>query len=230
MNPILSVMKIHLKDRWTWFLIPWLFVLMSSFLINLLVGHIINDPEGFVTGGLSSIFVFMLIAGGIIVTQTFPFAIGMCVRRTDYFLGTVATISAFSALSAALLSLLSWIEELTEGWGTNMSYFYLPFLEDLGWVGLPLFFFILLLNAFFTSFTIASLHKRFGRKGIFTLTIVFLLMSSIVSYLFLYFEWWDEIFNWIVDLSLKDVTVWLFPLTALYMLLSYWLLRRSMES
>ncbi|MHC0036416.1 hypothetical protein [Pseudoneobacillus sp. C159] len=77
-----GVLKMYLRDKWAWFFIPTI-ILTSVFILNFIVSLFISNDEKFYTGGISYIFVYMLVMGIIVVTQTFPYAIGMSVRRTE---------------------------------------------------------------------------------------------------------------------------------------------------
>ncbi|MFK4996826.1 hypothetical protein ACI2OX_02705 [Bacillus sp. N9] len=48
----------------------------------------INSQKDFYTGGVTSIFIYIFVLGILVVIQTFPFALGMSIRRKDYFVAT----------------------------------------------------------------------------------------------------------------------------------------------
>jgi len=108
MNRIIGVMKTQLQDRFGWIFLPWI-IMLSSFTVNLIIGSTMGD-ESFYTGGLASIYVYMLVLGIMSVVQTFPFLIGFGVRRKDYFWGTSLSICAVSFVSAFALWLLGYVE------------------------------------------------------------------------------------------------------------------------
>ncbi|MCU6339498.1 hypothetical protein KW823_23575, partial [Enterobacter quasiroggenkampii] len=68
-----------------WFLAPWCFVLLPSFLINVLIGYLLQPEQGYYSGGVVSIFIYLLILGIVAVTQNFSFAFGINIRRKDYY-------------------------------------------------------------------------------------------------------------------------------------------------
>src|SRR5690348_17224339 len=127
MNRIKSVVSMHAKDKNSWFFIP-LMVLGVSFSINVLIAYLLGGKTPIYTGGLLSIYVYMLVGGVIVVTGSFPFAIGFSIRRKDYFWGTVTMAALISAIWAVLISLLSFVEgSLIHNWGVNLHFFHLPF-------------------------------------------------------------------------------------------------------
>ena len=84
MNRISGVLKLHSRDKWSWIYIPAI-ILFSSFVVNLTVSYLFMNQEDMYTGGLTSIVIYLFVAGIIVVGKTFPFAIGMSIRRNRLF-------------------------------------------------------------------------------------------------------------------------------------------------
>ncbi|UVI30094.1 hypothetical protein [Paenibacillus spongiae] len=194
--------------------------------MNYILGYFFD--EELYTGGISSIFIFMLIIGMILQQQTFPFAIGLSVRRTDYYWGTVAVSGIVIGVTSLLLMLLSAVEgELLEGWGVGLHFFYLPHFSD-GPILLRVWIsFALMLHLFHLGFGIASVHRRYGKLGMLVLSLSVFLASSIAGFLLTYYRWWDDLFEMLIGLSAAELASWSFPITVLYAIASYALLRRS---
>lgn len=115
MNQVNRVIHIHMKQKLGWFYLPWA-IMMFSFIVNLLIGFIVNG-EKFYTGGLATMFIYMFVGALIGVVQLFPFSLGFSIRRTDFYTGTVILIIGISIFTAILLLLLSSLENWTNGWG-----------------------------------------------------------------------------------------------------------------
>ncbi|PYI54529.1 hypothetical protein [Paenibacillus flagellatus] len=227
MNRTASVFRMNARDKLSWFYIPWL-ILGISFAINLVIGYLLSEENGMYTGGIASIYVYMFVMGLIVLAQTFPFALGLGVRRTDYFWGTTATGGAVSALFAVILIALGAMERhLTGGWGVNLHFFHLPYLNDGPIVAQLWVSFALLMHVFFSGFVIASLYRRFGKTGLYVLFAVLLLGGSVGSYLLTYYGKWIAVFGSLFDRSASELAVWLFAIAAAYALASYRLLRRA---
>src|SRR3954451_20964836 len=143
------------RDKWAWFLIPNI-ILFSVFLLNFIVSLIISSDEKIYTGGVSYIFFYMLVMGIMVVVQTFPYAIGMSIRRTDYFLGTVVMAVAVNILFGIMLVVLSFIENATNGWGDRVHFFHFPYLNDGSLLEQLTMYVILLINLFFIGILISS--------------------------------------------------------------------------
>ena len=96
MNRIVNVVALQTKDKFSWFLLPWIIV-GSSFVINIIIAILIGGKSPIYTGGMSSIYIYMLVVGGLCVAGPFPLALGFSARRRDYYLGTTALAIAFIA-------------------------------------------------------------------------------------------------------------------------------------
>lgn len=229
MNRIPGVVKLQLRDK-TMLYMPWMIVSIS-FVVNVLIAVFLaadNQTEGIHTGGLASLYVYMLVAGLVLPPQTFPFALGLGVRRKDYFWGTTAVMAAISALFSLLLLLLSFIEEdLTGGWGVNLHFFKLPYLND-GPVFAQLWiFFSCQLHMFYLGFAIAAVYRRLGKKGLWTLALVSFVVFTIASYVCTYFGWWGDIFGWLAAHTAFELSLYAFVGAVIYAGISYALLRRA---
>ncbi|MEW9700991.1 hypothetical protein [Paenibacillus sp. SI8] len=213
MNRIRSVVKMHLKDKSMWFITPWL-VLAASFVINLFFAVMMNEVDSFHTGGLASIFIYVLIVGIITLKETFPLATGLSVRRTDYFLGTVSAAALANFISALILVLLSFVEGATNGWGVHLNYFQLEFLKDASLIQVGAIYLIILLNQYFLGLAISSLHGRFGRNGLFAFFAAIFLIGSLGTYLMTYYQQWGPLFEWLIH-HYMELFWWMIPATAL---------------
>lgn len=224
MNPITNVLKMHFRDKKTWFMMPWM-IMGISFSINLIISFFSDELY---TGGLYSFYVFVFVAGILTLAQVFPFAIGFGVRRMDFLWGTAATVILASAMNSLGLVLLSFAESTWFNfWGTNLHFFHLPYWSD-GDVLTQLWIsFITLLHFFFLGFVIASVHRRFGRAGVYVFLIGLSVLFTIVSFLCTSNKWWGSILAWLGGQSALDFSLWMIPYLACYGLLSFLLLRRA---
>ncbi|TDF92744.1 hypothetical protein [Paenibacillus piri] len=227
MNRVNGVIRMHLRDKGSLLYMPWL-ILCFSFVVNLIIGAMMREDHGLYTGGISSIYIYMLVIGIITVSQTFPFALGMSIRRKDYFWGTTAVIVGTSALSSVLLLLLGFAEsELTGGWGVHLHFFKLPYLNDGSAFAQLWISFALQVHMFFLGFVISSVHRRFGKTGTWILALVMLLVGTVGSFACTYYGWWLPMFGWIAAHSAFQLTLWIFALAIVYAIASYSLLRRA---
>lgn len=228
MNQIIGVMKIHLRDKWSWLYLPWL-ILCSSFVVNIVVSLFIEEPM--YTGGIMSIYIFMLVSGLMILPQTFPFALGFNVRRTDFFMGTVFVGLLVNAASAIMLFLLSIVEnKLTGGWGTELNFFHLPYLNDGPAIGQIWIYMVLLTHMYFCGLAISTIHRRFGKIGMYIFSISSILIFSVLVLMSTYFHWWGDIIGFLSGYSAVELASGLFLLVIIYLLFSYLMLRKATVS
>ncbi len=228
MNAVVSVMKMHDRDKLLWFIAPWLLQFIA-FLVTLIVGLLTHGyGTSFSSGGAGDIYIFYFVVGIFNTTDTFPYALGFGVRRKDYVLGTVALAASLFVVVALALVTLGGIEShVTDGWGVGMRFFAPPYLGDGSfpqqwWVD-----FSLLMTLFSLGFFIGSIYRRFGRLGLwaFLTAMVFLLTTwfSLAAYL----NRWGVLFAWFGQHTAFELTIWLFPIMALCLLAAYLLLRRA---
>lgn len=207
---------------WT---IPWI-IIGANFLINLLIALSLDVGESINTGAIASIFIYTFVAGTITIKETFPFALGLSIRRKDYFFGTAVTAIIVNVSSALGLAILSVIEEATNGWWVRLHLFKVQFLNDLSLIGTFGIYLIILLHMYFLGFVISSLHRRFGGASMYIFFTSLLLIGTVGSYIFTHFGLWGGLLDWIIH-SYMDIFWWMVPLVVVYLVAAYGLLRRA---
>jgi len=228
MNAVRTVVKMHSRGISIWFLLPS--VLLIQFLATLIVILIIllfGGTTPFYPGGLVAICTLMFLLGIMSLNDTFPFALGFGVRRTDYVLGTTVMAVAVSAVAAVLWLLFSLLESVTGGWGVELHYFHLPYFNDGSLIEQFWVYFVVLANMYFLGFVIGSIYQRFGRASTLIFLLIVFLLMSIFSFVWAYLRWWGAIFHWFSQFTAFELALLLLPLTAFYLLVSYLLLRRA---
>ena len=227
MNRITGVVRMYARDKWGWFFLPWI-IMGSSFVINLIIAGTLSD-EPLRTGGLASIFIYMMVAGIVGASQSFPFAIGFTVRRKDFLLGTLAMMGGVSLISSVIILLLRAIESGTDGWGVDLRFFDISYLNEGNVVAQWWVLFSFMLHMFALGFVISSIHRRFGRAGIITAMILVMLAVTIGLFLIGYFDRWEDIGNWLKDNppTAAEFSSWLAPVTTVYALATYAMLRKA---
>lgn len=229
MSRAVGVFKMHYRDKLSWFYLPW-GIMACSFIVNFIIAYFIQESstEGHITGGILSIFIYLLIIGIALFPQTFPFVLSYSVRRKDYFWGTTAMITLVSIITSILLVLLGVVEShVIEGWGVNMAFFDLPYLSDGNVLQQAWVMFSLFMNLFFMGFAIACFYRSTGRTGMIVSGCILLIVGSLGSYLMSVNGGWILLFEWFVKYSLAQHAVWLFGLAVIYAVLSYLMVRRS---
>lgn len=222
MNRVRGVLGIHRRYHGMWFAVPWL-VLASSFVVNIVLAAVTGAE--FHTLAMMSVHLTALAAGVLIMMQTFPFALGLGVRRADYFVGTVAAAALVSAGSAVLLTLLTELERNMHGlWGGRMHFFRLPFDTVLTPVKLASFHFMLMTVMFLTGFLIFSVFARYGRPGMVAMFVGGPAVLSVLAFAITHNGWWPPLIAWLLDFSALPLR--LLPIAVFLALVMNRLLRR----
>lgn len=226
MKRISGVMALHTRNHSFW--LPSVFVLGAAFVINVVIGLLMGGSVTIYTGALASLYVYMLIAGAMIVKDTFPFALGMSVRRADYFVGTTAIALAVCVAWAVVLQLFVLIEsQLTNGWGVGLHFFDVPYLSEGPMLARLWAYFAPLLFMYIVGFALACLYQRFGSVGLNLFFLATLVLSTIGLFVVGYNQWWGEIFGWLSRQTAAGLALWLIPIIVGSALWAYLLLRKA---
>ena len=227
MSAISSVLTLQSRDKLGWIYIPLIIVIMN-FVINLTVSFFIpNEGNSYSIGVVLSIFIYFFIVGIIVVATSFPFAIGMSIRRVDYFIGTALTALISISAFTLLIVLMGQLENQLNGWGNEHYFFHFPYLNDgtvLEQIGI---FLILFLYLFFLGFMLTSFVKRFGRRGVFIGSTTILVIGSVAAYLMHAYSLWTNIFDWVGGLTAAQIAYWHIPFLLFYVLASFLFLRKA---
>ncbi len=105
--------------------------------------------------------------------------------------------------------------------------FHLPYLSDGSLIEQLCIYFVVMANLYFLGFVIGSIYRRFGRAGTLMFFLIVFLLMSIFTLVWTYLRWWGAFFHWFSQFTAFELALLLLPLTALYLLASYLLLRRA---
>jgi len=115
MNTLVNIARYHLVDRLQYLVLP-VGVTLFAFGVNVVIFSVIPEtPEQNYSGGLFTLFVFMLVCGAMSMTKSLPFGLALGVSRRSYYLGTVLLVTGLSALYAVGITVLQAIEKGTGG-------------------------------------------------------------------------------------------------------------------
>ncbi len=224
MNRISVVMKMYVKDKTTWFIMPWS-ILSLIFVVNWIISSVLDHP--LYTGGFSYFFIYFMVLGITSLVFTFPFALSFSVRRKDFFLGTAAMSIGVSAISAFIFTLLAIVEKTLSGWGSELHFFNLPYLNDGSLLEQFWVFFATLLHLYFLGAVIAGVYVRYSGRGVYILMTILLLISTICTFFATRLGWWIDIFHWLKTHTAFELASWMGLIAVFYALITYLLLRRA---
>lgn len=202
MSRILQVTRLPLVAWRSTFGWPW-GILALSFAVNLAFFASIGDriPKGQTTGGLSSIYVVVLIFAGQSITQIFPFALALSVTRRTFYAAIWLFVLAEAVAFGVVLYLLKLIEDATNGWGISLNFYALPFLvERNGFRQILVYVGPFILVGAIGIFS-GVILKRWGLNGILALTATVLVAAGAAATLVTWLGRWGAVANWFADQS-----------------------------
>lgn len=166
MNTLVNVGRYHLVDRITWLALPW-GIMAFSFLVNIGVALAVPaDPHGIYTGGLVSLYIFMLICGALSMTRSLPFGLMMGISRRTYYAGTALLVLTLGVVYGLGLTLLQLIERASNGWGLNLHYFRIPWILNGPWYETWLTSFVLLVAFVLYGMWYGLVFRRWNLPGL----------------------------------------------------------------
>lgn len=190
MKTLVNVARYHLVDRITYVALPW-GILAFSFLINLAIAAMApTQPGGMYTGGLITIYVFLLICGVLSMTRELPFGLMLGVSRRGYYLGTALLVLALGIVYGLALTALQALERATGGWGSSLHYFRVPWIMDGPWYQTWVTSFVLLVLFFLYGMWYGLVYRRWGIVGLVTFVVAQMLVAlAVVAVVTLTHNW-----------------------------------------
>ena len=167
MNTLVNVGRYHLVDRLTWLALPW-GIMAFSFLVNIGIAlSVPASPHGIYTGGLVSLYVFLLICGALSMTRSLPFGLMMGISRRTYYLGTTLLVLALGVVYGlgADAAAGSWSAPRTGG-VSRLHFFRVPWIMDGPWYQTWLTSFVLLVVFFLYGMWYGLVFRRWSVPGL----------------------------------------------------------------
>src|SRR5262249_3548893 len=190
MKTLVNVARYHLVDRISYVALPW-GILAFSFLINLAIGAMAPPPQGGIyTGGLVSIYVFLLVCGSLSMTRELPFGLMLGISRRVYYLGTALLVLALGIVYGLALTVLQAIERASGGWGQSLHFFRVPWIMDGPWYQTWASSFVLLVLFFLYGMWYGLVYRRWGVVGLVTFIVAQMLVAlAVVAVVTLTHNW-----------------------------------------
>jgi len=165
MKTLVNVTRYHLVDRLTYWALPW-GILAFSFLINLAISGLLPSPQGDYTGGLFTIYAYLIVCGALSMTRSLPFGLMLGVSRRGYYLGTARLIVMLGVVWGLGLTVLQAAERATGGWGVGLHFFRVPWIMDGPWYVTWLTSFVLLVLFFWYGMWYGLVYRRWNVVGL----------------------------------------------------------------
>ena len=232
MTRIWNVVRLHLVNRWTYIVLPWI-ILGTAFAMTLAIWMILRSVGvtgiGVASGAVGSIFIYLMVAAIMSINLTFPFALGFSVTRRDFWLGSALTFITLSAVYSAGLTILAAIEVATDGWGlggTMFASFYFGG-ADASWLERFGLYFATYLFFYFVGAAIATIYQRWRNNGMLalfgTLGLVLIAGIALVSFT----NSWPAVGAWFDSNGPSGVIAWSLVPTVVAAVTGYFILRRA---
>lgn len=227
MNRIGGVWKVQWKE-WKGFVFqPWL-TLFTVFVVTQALFYVASSSDGMAFNGAAFIlFIYGFVYSIVLVSQSFPFLIGMSVSRKDFFYGTTFVLIASSLLNGAIFSLLSGMERITGYWWKDQRFFDYPYLTEGSFFPRLVVLSLLLLVYQMFGFFLGCLHRRFKSKGVWLFFIISILVMLAASYVPEVHHLGDEFMEWGNGRTAFELSLLLLPLIVLLAACSRLLIRRA---
>jgi hypothetical protein len=180
MNTLVNVARYHLVDRISWVVMPW-GILAFSFLVNVVIALVAPaGSHGIYTGGLATIYVFLLVCGALSMTRSLPFGLMLGVSRRAWYLGTALLVLAVGLAYGLALAVLQIVERATDGWGLSLHYFRIPWIMNGPWYQTWLTSFVLLVLFFLYGMWYGLVYRRWSVPGLVTFIAAQVLVALLV--------------------------------------------------
>ena len=202
MNHALRAARLHLIGWPIALFWPWA-IMVSSWAVNWVIFGALHSRgvEADFTGGLLSLYVVQFIVFAQLFTRGFQFAINLSVSRRAYYLGTWLVVLVLSFGNAVALTVLEAVENATGGWGVDLPFFGISFMDTDNVVTQVLVY----AGPFVVSGGIAAVYglvgKRWGSNGIWTAVLLSIIVPGLVIALISRQDSWESIGNWVTEQS-----------------------------
>ena len=221
-----GVFKMFLKETKLSVIIFWSILIASHLFLFILFSTIARVDGQVNSAGLSPMYIYMFVLGIVGLRESLPYALGMSVRRKDYFLGVKTAALCVAAGFALFASLMAIVEAAIVGASgiENVRFFNAPWFERIGFLGELAAHFVFLIFSFALGFFFSLLQKRFGAISLYLLGALLIVAMYGLHLL----DAWPSIFRWLFELdSVLTIAVWLVPAAAVVAAASYGLIRRA---
>ena len=165
MKTLVNIGRYALADRTTYLWLPWA-ILGVSFLINVAISAQLPAGQGDYTGGLLTIYAYLLVCGALTMTRALPFGLMLGVSRRSYYLGTALLIAALGVVYGLALTALQALERVTNGWGVGLHFFRVAWIMDGPWYRTWLMSFVLLMLFFLYGMWYGLVWRRWNLIGL----------------------------------------------------------------
>ncbi|MDX2026711.1 hypothetical protein [Microcella sp.] len=231
-----TIVRLLFANPWTAIYTP-LMILGVILLMNIAIWSIVRasiPPEGdmdsSINGGVSFLFIYMLVVAVQSMNQAFPLALGYGSTRRDFVAG-FGVFALILSLGYSLFLLAAWsVERATGGWGVGLTFFGTYELwQAQWWEG-----FALSLLAFLLFFAIgaatAAVYVRWKAGGMYVFWGGLVFVGIGGAALATWLDAWPQVGAFFAWAGLVGGAAWSLIVTALCAMAAWLILRRATPS
>lgn len=237
MKTYVNIVRYHLVMPAITVGMPWA-ILAFSFLVNLIIFRFtpVSHPgaglpqvadQSHYTGGLASLYVFILVIGVFTIGRSLPFGLALGVSRRSYYIGTALLGVAMSAVAGLGLTALQAIERATRGWGEDMYFFRVQHILNGPWYLTWLTSFAALALMFAYGMWFGIVYRRWSLAGIVAFIASQVTALVAIALLITWTHAWSGTGRFFTALSAVGLTGMLAALAALLLTGGYATIRRA---
>jgi hypothetical protein len=202
MTTWIKVARAHLVGQMNYLLYPWLILGL-----NFVIANVINAATGDGhSGELFAIYAAFVAMGVVTVVRWFPFALALGVSRRTYFMGITLLALILSAVDGLVLTLFQGLESATNGWGSGLHFFRVPYIFAGPWYLTWLTSFVLLTVCFVYGMWYGIVFRRWNLFGLMTFIIVQVVALTTAVAVATTAHAWTSIGHFFTTLSVSGLT------------------------
>ena len=225
-----DIARYHLVVPWLALGLPWA-ILSVSFVVNVLIFafvptsyHEVLTSHGLVqvanpsnndTGGLASLYIFILVIGVNSIGRSLPFGLALGVTRRSFYTGTALFGVALALINALALTALQAVERATGGWGASLHFFRVPYILDGPWYVTWLTSFVGLALLFVWGMWCGIVYRRWNLFGSMTFVAAQVTMVVAAVLILVWADAWSGVGHFFTGLTAAGLTGVLAALAAL---------------
>jgi hypothetical protein len=199
MNRVIASARLHLLMPTRHLLLTWGILALALLASVALFASFGDDHDVVIVGGLFSLYITLFLSSVQAVTRVLPFALSLGVTRRAYYAGTCLFLAAQAAAAGIVLAGLRALEQGSDGWGTALRFFDVPFLiggnpaaAAAGYAGS-------LALTCGVGLACGAVSRRWGGVGVTALSAAAFVAPSLVALWVVRAGWFPAIRDWFAD-------------------------------
>jgi hypothetical protein len=165
MTTWIKIARMHMVGGMSFLPYPWLILGLNFFVANA-ISEATGGQTNFYSGEVFSMYAAFLAMGVVSVIRWLPFALALGTSRRTYFIGITLSALVLSVVDGLVLTLFQLLEGATNGWGSSLHFFRVPYIFAGPWYLTWLTSFVLLTVSFVWGMWFGIVYKRWNLFGL----------------------------------------------------------------